>query len=103
MPRDLQLAPVYILLPLLLAGQAFSAKALAVFEDASNSAMVSNGKSGTALVDKLIGNVNSMGTYKYEGAQEAQTGKSVEGIGNVLFQTCECNARGSQTIWQQER
>jgi hypothetical protein len=77
MPRDLQLAPVYIMLSLLLVGEAFTSKALAIFEDASDSTMVSNGKSGTALVDKLIGNVNSLGTYKYEGAQEAQTGKKV--------------------------
>ena len=52
-------------------------KALATIEDASDSTMIPNGKSGTALVDKLIANVSSLGTYKYEGAQEAQTGKKV--------------------------
>jgi len=62
---------------LVIAGQAFVTKALAASEDQSDSTILPNGKSGAALLDKLIGNVSSLGAYKYEGTQEAQTGKKV--------------------------
>ncbi len=77
MPRNLRLPSLCLMLSLLLAGQAFISKALAIPEDASDSTMVPKGKSGTALVDKLVGNVSSLGAYKYEANQEAQTGKKV--------------------------
>ncbi len=65
------------ILSLILAGQALASKTLATTDDASDSTMIPNGKNGTALVDKLMKNVNSLGIYKYEGTQEARTGKKV--------------------------
>jgi outer membrane lipoprotein-sorting protein len=77
MPRDQQLPSLFLILYLMLAGQAFASKALAISDDVSDATILANGKSGTALVDKLMGNVSSLGTYKYDGTQEAQTGKKV--------------------------
>jgi outer membrane lipoprotein-sorting protein len=77
MPRDKRIPSVRIILYLLLFGLAFNSKVLAFSDDQSDSTILPNGKSGTALLDKLVGNVNSLGAYKYEGTQEAQNGKKV--------------------------
>ena len=85
MPRNLQLVPMFLMLYLLLVGPAFTAKTLAAVEDDSDSTMIANGKNGIELVDKLIANVSSLGTYKYEGAQEAQTGKKILKASGIFY------------------
>jgi hypothetical protein len=45
--------------------------------DAGASSILPQGKSGTALVDQVIGQVGSLGNYKFEGSQEAHTGNKV--------------------------
>jgi outer membrane lipoprotein-sorting protein len=77
MLRDLWFASLCLMLSLMFAGQAFTSKSLAIPDDASDSPIVLNGKSGTALLDNLARNVSSLGTYRYDGTQEAQTGKKV--------------------------
>jgi outer membrane lipoprotein-sorting protein len=75
------------MLPLMLAGQAFTSNALANPEEPSDTPMAPNGKSGTALLNTLVGNVSSFGTYKYEGSQEARTGKkTLKASGTFIYQ-----------------
>lgn len=87
MPRLLRLAAGCLMFSLTFVGQVSGSKASAKLADVSDSPMLSNGKSGTALLDKLVGNVSSLGAYKYDGVQEAPSGKSLEGVGNVHIQT----------------
>jgi hypothetical protein len=86
MTRHPRLASLCLTLSLMLAGQAVSSKDLAPPDDASDTTMVPNGKSGTALLNTLVGNVSSFGTYKYDGTQEARTGKKVlKASGTFIF------------------
>lgn len=77
MPRDQRLLLLYLVLYLVLVGQAFTSEALAISSDPSDSPILANGKSGTALLDSLMANLSSLGTYKYEGIQEAQNGGKI--------------------------
>jgi len=76
----------YLILLLILFGQFFTLKALALSSEASDSTILPNGKSGIALVDMLSANVNSLGTYKYDGIQEAQiNGKNLKASGTFFY------------------
>ncbi len=85
MPRDQWITSLCLILSLMLVGQAFVSKALAISDDASGSTILPNGKNGTALVDKLMANVSSLGTYKYDGTQEAQSGKKVLNASGTFY------------------
>ena len=84
-PRDLHLTPICLMLYLLLAAPAFTSKGLAMFDDASDSTMIASGKNGIELLDKIIANLSSLGAYKYDGDQEAQTGEKVLKASGTFF------------------
>lgn len=86
MPREQRLPLLCFIVYLVRVGQAFTWEALAILNDTSDSPILLNGKSGTALLDELMANVNSLGTYKYDGIQEAQIGgKALKASGTFYY------------------
>jgi outer membrane lipoprotein-sorting protein len=53
--------------------------------DTSTSSILSQSKSGTALVDQLIGQFNNFGSYKFDGSQEAHSGGKVSKATGTFF------------------
>jgi outer membrane lipoprotein-sorting protein len=87
MSRYLRLPWLYLVAVLITVCQGGATNAIASVGDATTaSSILRDGKNGTALVDSLIGHVNSLGTYKFDGAQEALEGsKTVKASGTFYF------------------
>jgi outer membrane lipoprotein-sorting protein len=66
--------------------QSLTVKAAGVASDTNASSILPNGKNGAPVVEQVAGQVNSLGTYKFDGSQEAQTGnKILKATGTFYF------------------
>jgi len=81
-----QFASLCLLLFLLSVSQSLTVKATGAPSDVTPSSILPDGKNGAPLVEQLVGNVNSLGNYKFDGSQEAQTGNKVlKAVGTFYF------------------
>ena len=75
--KNLLLLSLCLLLSLLLVSSACPSASAATPADTNASSILTPGKNGTALVDQIIGQVNSLGNYKFDASQESYDGKKV--------------------------